>query len=184
MADRIARSLVAQDFENDGKNLHGTVLRFGEVYRVSDGGPVYNESYARSAVEKTIHERSVPLVYMHPFMPNSKSNPLPFGVVRFEADGDVLRFHARFSDTALARDMQTLLTDGAIGPDVSLGFRGLNHVQRDNVRVRTEIAIDELSLLPPGMAALGADAQITEVRNEIIVPTPHLDALRAQRRWL
>lgn len=159
----LTRQAQIADVEADGRTLSGIAYFYDRSSMVSDGGPAYLEQFSRTAANKTIKERgSVPLGYLHPWSPTSRSDPQPLGTAQFRNGSDGLEFTARLSNTSYANEMLELVNDGAVR-DVSIGFLPIKSLTKDAVTVRTEIALRELSLVPTGFGA-HTGASVMEVR--------------------
>lgn len=146
MSEPISRAF-ASDIEvragGSGRTIHGIVVPFGRVARVSDGGPSYEEMFERGSFTKTIQERGerVKLLSQH----NQRVNPLGRAtLLREEAAGLYGEFNV--SKTAAGDEALELARDGALD-SFSVGFTPVKHVLRNRVTVRTEVGLREASLV-------------------------------------
>lgn len=146
MTETISRAFAA-DLEvradGTGRTVHGIVVPFDRVARVSDGGPAYDEAFQRGAFAKTIAERGdkVKLLSQH----NARAFPLGRATgLREDAAGLYGEFHV--SKTAAGDEALELLRDGALD-SFSVGFSPIKHEKRSRVTWRTEVALREASLV-------------------------------------
>lgn len=162
MSELISRAFSA-DLEvradSTGRTIHGIVVPFGVVARVSDGGPSYDEMFRQGAFAKTIAERGdrVKLLSQH----EARRNPLGRATLLRE---DTAGLYGEFSvsRTTAGDEALELVRDGALD-SFSVGFAPVKHVTERNVRVRTEVALREASLVTfPAYA----DALVGGVRAE------------------
>ncbi len=146
MTEALSRAFVA-DIEvradATGRTVHGIVVPFGQVARVSDGGRPYDEMFQQGAFAKTIQERGdrVKLLSQH----NSRSNPLGRAVALRE-DAVGLYGEFRVSKTAAGDEALELLRDGALD-SFSVGFTPIKHRADGRTTVRTEVGLREASLV-------------------------------------
>lgn len=146
MTDSISRAFVS-DIEvraaGDGRTVAGIVVPFDRTAVVSDGGPSYREAFQRGAFTKTIAERGdrVKLLSHH----NSRTNPLGRATMLRE-DAAGLYGEFRVAATQAGDEALELLRDGALD-SFSVGFAPRQHVKRDGVTWRTEVALREASLV-------------------------------------
>lgn len=146
MSEALSRAFVS-DIEvradGTGRTVHGIVVPFDRVARVSDGGPSYDEAFQRGAFAKTIQERGdrVKLLSQH----NARSNPLGRAtLLREESPGLYGEFHV--SKTSAGDEALELLRDGALD-SFSVGFSPIKHRMDGRTRVRTEVGLREASLV-------------------------------------
>lgn len=146
MSESLSRAFVA-DIEvradSEGRTVHGIIVPFGQVARVSDGGPSYDEMFQQGAFAKTIQERGsrVKLLSNH----NARSNPLGrASALREDAAGLYGEF--RVSKTAAGDEALELLRDGALD-SFSVGFTPIKHRMEGRTKVRTEVGLREASLV-------------------------------------
>lgn len=127
-----------------GRTIHGIVVPYGQVARVSDGGPSYSEMFAPGAFKRSISmqpHNKVKLLSQH----NSRSNPLGRAtMLREDANGLYGEFIV--SRTAAGDEALELVRDGALD-SFSVGFTPIKHRKEDGVVVRTEAGIRESSLV-------------------------------------
>jgi HK97 family phage prohead protease len=161
MTDRITRAF-AGDIEvrsdGDGRTVVGIVAPFDQVARVSDGGPAYDEMFARGAFARSIAERGdrVKLLSQH----QVHANPLGRAVLLRE---DAAGLYGEFvvSRTQAGDEALELIRDGALDA-FSIGFRPINQRRDRGITVRTEVAIREASLVTIGAYS---EARVLAVRN-------------------
>lgn len=146
MSSFVSRAFAA-DLEvrsaGDGRTIHGIVVPFDHVARVSDGGPSYDEAFQRGAFAKTIVERGdrVKLLSQHA----SRTNPLGKALtLREDAAGLYGEFYV--SRTTAGDEALELVRDGALD-SFSVGFAPVKHEKRGRVTWRTEVALREASLV-------------------------------------
>lgn len=162
MSELISRAFSA-DLEvradGTGRTLHGIVVPFGVVARVSDGGRPYDEMFRMGSFAKTIQERGarVKLLSQH----DSRANPLGrASLLREDAAGLYGEFTV--SRTTAGDEALELVRDGALD-SFSVGFTPIRHVMERGVKVRTEVGLREASLVTfPAYA----DALVGGVRAE------------------
>lgn len=162
MSELISRAFSA-DLEvradGTGRTLHGIVVPFDRVARVSDGGPSYDEMFRMGAFAKTIRERGdrVKLLSQH----DARSNPLGRAtLLREEPAGLYGEFTV--SRTTAGDEALELVRDGALD-SFSVGFTPIKHVTERGVKVRVEVGLREASLVTfPAYA----DALVGGVRAE------------------
>lgn len=149
MSSFVSRAFAA-DLEvrsaGDGRTIHGIVVPFDHVARVSDGGPPYDEAFQRGAFAKTIVERGdrVKLLSQHA----SRTNPLGKALtLREDAAGLYGEFYV--SRTTAGDEALELVRDGALD-SFSVGFAPVKHEKRGRVTWRTEVALREASLVTFG----------------------------------
>lgn len=147
MTDQSLSRAFVSDIEvradGEGRTVHGIIVPFGQVARVSDGGPSYNEMFVRGSFTKTIRERGarVKLLSQH----QSRQNPLGRATLLRE---DAAGLYGEFmvSRTTAGDEALALVRDGALD-SFSVGFKPIQHRTQDNVRVRTEVGLREASLV-------------------------------------
>lgn len=150
MSDSLSRAFVA-DIEvradGTGRTVHGIVVPFNRVARVSDGGRPYDEMFAPGSFKRSITMKPVErvkLLSQH----NSRTNPLGRAtLLREDAAGLYGEFHV--SKTTAGDEVLELLRDGALD-SFSVGFAPIAHTKERGVTVRTEVGIREASLVTFG----------------------------------
>lgn len=146
MTEALSRAFAA-DIEvradSSGRTVHGIIVPFGQVARVSDGGPAYDEMFQHGAFAKTIQERGdrVKLLSQH----NARTNPLGRATALRE-DTAGLYGEFRVSKTAAGDEALELLRDGALD-SFSVGFTPIKHRMDGRTKVRTEVGMREASLV-------------------------------------
>ena len=131
--------------DRDGRTVSGIVVPFDTVARVSDGGPAYDERFARGAFAKTIAERGdrVKLLLQH-----DSSEPIGRATLLRE---DTAGLYGEFRVSAVPAGEQALelVRDGVID-SFSVGFTPIKHSSDGRVTVRTEVRLREASLVTFG----------------------------------
>jgi HK97 family phage prohead protease len=162
-----------------GRTVHGIAVPYGQVAEVSDGdGRAYLERFEFGACARTIRERGskVKLLAQHDHrrFPIGKATSL---VER--SDG----LHGEFAIPATAEgdDVLTLIRDGVLD-SFSVGFRGIRERWDGDVRVRTEVALIEVSLV--GLPAYEG-ALVGGVRSPqpLVIPRAVAQARRSLMDW-
>lgn len=162
-----------------GRTVVGIAVPYGQVAVVSDGdGRSYREQFEFGACARTIRERGgkVKLLAQHDHrrFPIGKATSL---VER--SDG----LHGEFAIPATAEgdDVLTLIRDGVLD-SFSVGFRGIRDRWDGDVRVRTEVALIEVSLV--GLPAYPG-AEIAGVRSPqpLVIPRSVARARVALLDW-
>lgn len=147
MSDGLTRAFVSDiEVRSDGtgRTIHGIVVPFGRVARVSDGGAPYDEAFQMGAFKRTIDNGGtgrVKLLSHH----SSRTNPLGRATMLRE-DGAGLYGEFQVSKTRAGDEALELVRDGALD-SFSVGFRPVQHAKRDGVTWRTEVAMREASLV-------------------------------------
>lgn len=142
----ISRAFVSDiEIRSDGggRTVHGIVVPFDRVARVSDGGPSYMEGFRRGAFARTIQHRGdrVKLLSQH----NARTNPLGRAtLLREDSAGLYGEFHV--SRTAAGDEALELLKDGALD-SFSVGFSPIQHKRDAEAVWRTEVGLREASLV-------------------------------------
>lgn len=142
--------------------MYGTVVPYGQVAEVSDGGRPYRERFEFGAFDRSIRERGnkVRLFDSH----NTRRLPIGKAIeLREHQDG----LHAAFEIAATrdGDDALELVRSGTVDA-FSIGFRGIRERHDGHVVVRTEVALMEVSLV--GLPAY-AGAAIAGVRSQSLV---------------
>jgi len=127
----------------DGRTVHGIVVPYGQVARVSDGGPSYKEAFQRGAFAKSIAsrgERPVPLLAQH------DSRQFAVGrSVEFTDTAEGLRGAFRMLNSRPGNDALEAATEGVVS--FSVGFGPIADRMDGGVKVRTEAKLSEVSLV-------------------------------------
>lgn len=148
MTDTLSRAFVA-DIEvrasADGRTVHGIVVPYGQVARVSDGGPSYDEMFAPGAFTRDIQARNGNFSRVKLLMQHNSSQPIGRATVLRE-DAAGLYGEFRISDVEAGNEALQLLRDGVLD-SFSVGFRPISHEKRAGVTVRTKASIRESSLV-------------------------------------
>jgi HK97 family phage prohead protease len=157
--------------EKSGRTIAGIVVPFERVARVSDGGPAYDEAFRMGAFTKTISERQRPLKLLSQH--RWADNPLGVSTMLRE-DTAGLYGEFKVSKTPEGDAALELARDGALD-SFSIGFRPIKHVTENKVKVRTEVALKETSLVTfPSYD----DAVVTAVRQAF----PQLEEMTDEQR--
>jgi len=168
--DNVAQRDYAADIEvrsdGTGRTVHGVLVPYNQVARVSDGGPSYEEMFAPGAFARDILARAgdfrgVKLLYQH-----NHREPIGRAV---ELRDDTAGVYGAFRIAATARGDEALelLRDGVIDA-FSVGFRAINpplgEVPADGPVIRTKAGIRETSLVtfPAYAGALVAGVRAIE----------------------
>ena len=148
----------ATDLTIDGRTIVGLAVPFNTVATVSDDGRTsYKEAFAPGSFAVTIAQRGS-RVRAHA---QHRTDRLPIGKASHLEETDVgLVSHLKVSDTVAGNDVLALVRDGVM-TGLSVGFRGIKETTRNRVRVRTEVALSEISVVADPAYA---DAQISGVR--------------------
>lgn len=131
--------------DGSGRTVHGILVPYGQVARVSDGGPAYEEEFAPGAFSRDLAARAgnwggVKFLYQH----NSKE---PIGrAIELREDGSGLYGAFKVSNTSRGEEALELLRDGVLD-SFSIGFRPVEEQQRGRIVVRTRAALRETSLV-------------------------------------
>lgn len=146
-------SILSRDFPADieirsdgtGRTVHGILVPYAQVARVSDGGAPYEEEFAPGAFARDLAARAgdfrgVKFLYQH----DSKE---PIGrAVELREDEAGLYGAFRVSNTKRGDEALELLRDGVLD-SFSIGFRPQDDERRGRVVVRTRAALRETSLV-------------------------------------
>ena len=137
--------LVIRDAEDgtDGRTLYGTVVPYGEVARVDDGLGAYDEMFAPGAFTRSLAQRSdkVKLFTQH------DRSRLPIGrLVDYDEHDRGLDAAFFIPEHTAGDDVLSLVREGVVD-SFSVGFRGIKDHDDNGVKVRTEAAIGEVSVV-------------------------------------
>jgi HK97 family phage prohead protease len=162
----------------EGRTIHGLVVPFDAVITVDDGAGPFRETFERGAFACTIAERGtrVKLLISH----DRKSLPIGRAVeLREDARGLVGAF--RVSKTPAGDAALELVRDGAVDA-FSVGFTPIRDVNRLGIVVRTEVKLNEASLVgfPAYEGALIAGVRSTAPHTA----TPYLNLARRRLELL
>jgi HK97 family phage prohead protease len=169
---------TAQLTPGDGRTVFGIAVPFGQVTEVSDGdGRPYKERFELGSCRRTIVERGHKLK----LLVGHDMRRLPIGkATALEERDDGLHVEFAVSDTTAGNDTLTAIRDGLVG-GFSVGFSGIGHRFENDVLVRTEVALNEISVTPfPAYSG----AAIGGVRtSDLIIPRRRAEALLAILDW-
>ncbi|WP_205877538.1 HK97 family phage prohead protease [Mycobacterium camsae] len=146
-----------------GRTVFGTVVPYGQVAEVSDGGRSYRERFEFGAFSRSISERGgkVKLFTGHDM------RRLPVGrAVDLTEHRDGLHAAFEIAATRDGEDALELVRSGTVD-SFSVGFRGVREHLDGDVVVRTEAALMEVSLV--GLPAY-AGASVGGVRSQLVIP--------------
>jgi len=148
MTDTLSRAF-AGDLEvrasGDGRIIGGIVVPYERTARVSDGGPSYSEQFQRGAFSKTLSERGDRVKFLSQH--NARTNPLGTAIKdSWRDDAAGLYGEFRVSKTQAGDEALELVRDGALD-SFSVGFTPVKHEKRSGTVVRTEVRLNEVSLV-------------------------------------
>lgn len=148
MTDTLSRAF-AGDIEirgdGSGRTVHGIVVPYGQVARVSDGGPAYDEMFAPGAFTRDIQARNGNFSRVKLLMQHNSREPIGVATALRE-DAAGLYGEFRISDVPAGNQAIQLLRDGVLD-SFSVGFRPIDQEKRARVVVRTKASIRESSLV-------------------------------------
>jgi len=153
MSSILSREYVAElEIRSDGtgRTVHGILVPYGQVARVSDGGPAYDEEFAPGAFARDLAARNgrfggVKMLYQH-----NRTEPIGRAIdLREDAAGLYGSF--AISRTARGDEALELLRDGVLD-SFSIGFRPVDPspdapIPGDGRVLRTKAALRETSLV-------------------------------------
>lgn len=127
-----------------GRTVFGIAIPYGQVATVSDGGGrMYRECFEFGACARTVRERGAKIKLLaqhdHRRFPIGKATSLV-------EHGDGLHGEFAIPETREGDDVLTLIRDGVLD-SFSIGFRGIRERTEGDIRVRTEVALIEVSLV-------------------------------------
>ena len=153
--------------DGTGRTVHGILVPYNTVARVSDGGPVYEEMFAAGAFERDIVARNgdyrgVKFLYQH-----QHNEPIGRAVeLRDDAAGLFGAF--RVAKVAKGDEVLELLREGVLD-SFSIGFRPIDPAPGDPIKmgepvVRTKAGLRETSVVtfPAYAGALVAGVRAIE----------------------
>lgn len=130
--------------QGDGRTIFGRAVPYGQVTKAQErSGRIVREKFEYGAFGRSIRERGhkVHLRVEH----NAMS--LPIGVAEsLEERSDGLHAEFRVSDTSDGNDALRLVSDGVLDA-FSIGFVPIKHRWDDDVIVRTEASLREVSIV-------------------------------------
>ena len=160
--------------DGTGRTVHGILVPFNTVARVSDGGPAYEEMFAPGAFERDIKARGgnlagVKFLYQHQY-------DEPIGrAVELREDGSGLFGAFRVAKTAKGDEVLELLREGVLD-SFSIGFRPIDPAPGDPIKtgepvVRTKVGLRETSVVtfPAYAGALIAGVRAIEPPHDVVV---------------
>lgn len=136
---------IAIRSDGTGRTVHGILVPYGQVARVSDGGPAYEEEFAAGAFARDIEARAgdfrgVKFLYQH-------DSHEPIGrALELREDAAGLYGAFKVSQTGRGDEVLELLRDGVLD-SFSIGFRPISEERRGRVTVRTKAALRETSVV-------------------------------------
>lgn len=129
--------------DGDGRTVHGIVVPYGQVARVSDGGPSYKEAFRQGAFAKSLSDRGdrpIQLLAQH------DSRQFPVGrSVGFDDTTDGLRGAFRMLNSRAGNEALEAAREQVVS--FSVGFRPITAEKSGGVTIRTEAALREVSLV-------------------------------------
>lgn len=129
--------------DGEGRTVHGIVVPYGQVARVSDGGPAYKEAFRQGAFAKSLADRGdrpVQLLAQH------DSRQFPVGRSSdFQETSEGLRGAFWMLNTRAGNEALEAAREGVVS--FSVGFRPIKQETSGGVTVRTEAALREVSLV-------------------------------------
>lgn len=170
---------IASDLSVEGRTIVGLAVPFERVSTVCDGPGQrpYKEAFRRGAFMRTIAERG-DRVKAHV---EHQDQRLPIGrAVHLEERANGLETHLRVSATSDGNDVLALVRDGVLS-GLSIGFRPIRHSDEGGVKYRTEVALNEISVVD---RPAYPDAQIESLRSILGTPTSRLDIARRRLQLL
>jgi uncharacterized protein len=153
--------------DGTGRTVHGILVPYNTVARVSDGGPSYEEMFAPGAFQRDIEARNgdfrgVKFLYQH-------NHDEPIGrAVELRDDAAGLFGAFRVAKTAKGDEVLELLREGVLD-SFSIGFRPIDPAPGDPIKVgepvvRTKAGLRETSVVtfPAYAGALVAGVRAIE----------------------
>jgi hypothetical protein len=158
--------------DGTGRTVHGILVPYGQVARVSDGGPAYDEEFAPGAFARDLAARAgnyggVKFLYQH-----NRTEPIG-RAIDLREDGAGLYGSFKISDTVRGNEALELLRDGVLD-SFSIGFKPLQEDYRGGVTVRTKAALRETSLVTFPAYAGALVAGVRNLTDEDIETSPDL----------
>lgn len=139
---RYAADLSPSD--GDGRTVFGLAMPYNTRSEVDDGSGSYSEMFAPGAFTRSVRERGskVKLFGMH------ATSKFPIGRAEsLQEHSDGLHATFRLAETRDGDEALALVRSGTVD-GFSVGFRPMrSHRQRDGTVVRTEAALNEVSLV-------------------------------------
>lgn len=181
MSSILSREYVADlEIRSDGtgRTVHGILVPYGQVARVSDGGAPYDEEFAPGAFTRDIQVRNghfggVKLLYQH-----DRTEPIGRAIdLREDAAGLYGSF--AISRTGRGDEALELLRDGVLD-SFSIGFTPQEEKSRGMVTVRTRTALREGSLVTFPAYTGAAVAGVRSLEDEAPQTTPEDDGGSAE----
>ncbi len=176
--------------DGTGRTVHGILVPYNTVARVSDGGPSYEEMFAPGAFERDIIARGgdfrgVKFLYQH-------NHEQPIGrAVELREDTSGLYGAFRVAKTSQGDEALELLREGVLD-SFSIGFRPIDPAPGDPISVgepvvRTKASLRETSLVtfPAYAGALVAGVRAiepTDPHDLIVVAEADATAAAAEQR--
>lgn len=151
-------TILSREFATDlairsdgtGRTVHGILVPYGQLARVSDGGPAYEEEFAPGAFARDIAARAgdfrgVKMLYQH-----DRTEPIG-RALELSEDASGLYGAFAISRTARGDEVLELLRDGVLD-SFSIGFRPItpspdSPIPRDGRVRRTKAALREASVV-------------------------------------
>jgi hypothetical protein len=145
--------------DGTGRTIEGIVVPFGVTARVSDGGPFYDEQFQRGAFTKTLSERRSPVKLL-----NQHDSRNPIGrAVEMREDGAGLFGAFRIANVNAGNEALELAREDILN-SFSVGFKPVKHRMAGQTKVRTEVGLQEVSMVTfPAYA----DAMVAGIRSDL-----------------
>ena len=181
MSNLLYRAVALPDTAVEGRRVFGLAAPFNQRTTITEHGRTFDEVIERGAFARTIAERGHKVKIL-----NQHEARRPIGkatVLEERADG--LYIEATISDTRDGNDALQLVRDGVLD-SFSIGFRPIAHRNDDGVKVLTEIALHEVSIVTfpayPGAVIGGVRAWTPPAPPPDISAADALDRLAAIER--
>ena len=160
--------------DGSGRTVHGILVPYNTVARVSDGGPSYEEMFAPGAFQRDIEARGgdyrgVKFLYQH-------NHDEPIGrAVELREDAAGLFGAFRVAKTAKGDEVLELLREGVLD-SFSIGFRPIDPAPGDPFKVGEPVVRTKASLRETSVVTFPAYAGALVAGVRAIEPQDHHDA--------
>lgn len=165
------------DTPGDGRTVFGRIVPYGEVIRFVDhSGVVRRERFVQGAFAKQVNPSAFGRVTLSFEHQDGFHNTIGYGQrIEEQADGAYATFRLYEADAPKVREMIVTSHDGM---SVEFEPRGAREdVDDDGVILRDNVHLRRVGIT--GTPAY-AGAEVLAVREQSHVPTPNLDAVRAE----
>jgi hypothetical protein len=153
--------------DGTGRTVHGILVPYGQVARVSDGGPAYDEEFAAGAFARDIAARNGDFRGVKFLAHHNHTDPIG-RAVELREDSSGLYGAFKVAKTQRGDEVLELLRDGVLD-SFSIGFRPVEPAPGDPITVgepvvRTKASLRETSLVtfPAYAGALVAGVRAIE----------------------